>query len=323
MIIGAIKEHFKEETRTPLTPLVVKVLIKLGHTVLIEKDIGKKSNFSNQEYSLYGAKFSTPKEIYQNSDILLQIIPPQNHLINSLNKNQILISDFSIFDFSKISSLATFIRLEKVPRTSIAQSIDILSTQHTIRGYSSGIYSLYQSNHIAPQLFTASTSIPQAKALIIGASITGLQASSTLKRNGVDVTIADINEHVKELAYSVGANFINSKDIVSNIENKNFIISAVGSFANSPKIISLNQLKNIKTNTLIIDTTSNNIDINRNFLHTKYFTFYRNIYFERLFPNSASILWSNNILNLIKTIITNNKLDLSLDYIKPMIFNTI
>ena len=319
MIIGSIKEFSKEETRTALTPDVAKTLSSLGHTILLEKDIGKKSHFSNQQYLSSNVIFKDKNEIYQKSDILLQITPPQNNQINTLNSKQILISDFSNFNFSNISTPATFIRLEKVPRTSIAQSIDILSSQHTIRGYSASISALYYSSRIAPQLFTASTSIPQSKALIIGASITGLQAASTLKRNGVDVTIADIDNKKEELAKSVGASFINSTDITQHLDNKNFIITAVGGLS-SPTILNLDTLKKLTSYPIIIDTTPNNINILKNTLSTPSFFFKRNPYFERLFPTSATHLLANNMLNLITTITSSNNIDLSQDYIKPMLF---
>ncbi len=319
MIIGSIKEFSKKETRTALTPDVAKTLSSLGHTILLEKDIGKNSLFSNKQYLSSNVIFKDKNEIYKKSDILLQITPPPNNLINTLNSKQILISDFSNFNFSNISTPATFIRLEKVPRTSIAQSIDILSSQHTIRGYSASIYALYKSSRIAPQLFTASTSIPQSKALIIGASITGLQAASTLKRNGVDVTIADIDNKKEELAKSVGANFINSKNIPQHLDNKNFIITTVSRLS-SPNILHLDILKKLTSHPIIIDTTPNNIDIQKNTLSTPYFFFHRNLYFERLFPSSATNLFANNMLNLITTITSNNHINLSQDYIKPMLF---
>lgn len=321
MIIGSTKEPSIKETRTSLTPNVVEELSKLGHTILLEKNIGKKSKFSNSDYIYSKAKFLSSESIYQKSDIILQITPPSNQQINQLNKNQILISDFSSTNFSKITTKATLIKLEQVPRTASAQSIDILSSQHTIRGYSAALYALIKSNRIAPQIFTASTSLKQSKALIIGASITGLQASSTLKRNGVDVTIADINENTKELAQSVGANFINSNNILSILNNQDFIISTAKTKSNQP-ILNLQNLNNLKNYSIIIDTTPNNIDIPKNTLTTSKFFFHRNTCFEQLFPTSSSSLWANNMLNLIKIITHSNQLDLSINYIKPMIYHS-
>ena len=80
MIIGSIKEHNKNETRTALTPDVVKKLTTQGHTILLEKSIGKKSFFFDEEYISAGAKFTSIEKIYQNSNIILQIYPPQKEL---------------------------------------------------------------------------------------------------------------------------------------------------------------------------------------------------------------------------------------------------
>ena len=86
MIIGSTKEPSIKETRTSLTPNVVEELSKLGHTILLEKNIGKKSKFSNSDYIYSKAKFLSSESIYQKSDIILQITPPSNQQINQLNK---------------------------------------------------------------------------------------------------------------------------------------------------------------------------------------------------------------------------------------------
>lgn len=325
MIIGAIKEINKTETRCALTPNVVKTLTQLGHKIILQKDIGIKSSFNNNEYINAGAILDLfPENIYTQSHILLQISPPKPETINLLNNKQLLISDFNQFDFTTIISNPQILRLEKIPRTSNAQTIDILSSQHTVRGYMGALHALYHSMRIAPQLITASTSIKPTSALVIGSSITGLQAATVFKRQGCKVTILDINENNKELAQSVGATFSIAKtkqDLIALIKDKNFILSAASSNTSSPTILYDDLLKYITSYPVIIDTTSNNIEITKNKQITSKYHFYRNLQFEKLAPTTASELWANNMLNLLKTIITpNNQIDLSTDYISPMIY---
>ena len=113
MIIGSILEKDLNETRTPLTPDVVKKLTQSGHTIFIEQNLGQKSFFDNQAYIQNGAIVKDPTYIYQKADILLQISPPLDKYLKLLNQKQILIADFSNFTNTQLN--ATFIRLEKVP----------------------------------------------------------------------------------------------------------------------------------------------------------------------------------------------------------------
>lgn len=187
------------------------------------------------------------------------------------------------------------------------------------------ISALYHSPRIAPQLMTAAASIKQATALIIGTSVTGLQASTIFKRQGAKVTIIDINEKNKELAQSVGAEFAmaeNKEELTNILYNKNFILSAAASpNGNAPQIITKDQLDVVAKGAVIIDTTTQNIGVKEESVKTLQYNFYRNLYFERLAPQTASTLWANNMYNLLNLIITpNNTLDLSLNYVAPMVY---
>ncbi len=325
MFIGSIKEQDKAETRVVLTPTIVKKLTSLGHKVLLEKNYGIKAGFADDDYILANASIvHSPTEIYTKSQIILQILPPTQENINLLTNHQTLIADFRNFTFSYIPESLNIIRLELVPRTSIAQSIDILSAQNTVRGYMGALYALYHSQRIAPQMMTAATSIKAASALIIGTSITGLQASSVFKRQGCQVTIVDINEKNKELAQSVGANFAmapNKETLNKLLTNKNFVLAAASTpNGNSPQVITKEQLDYTERGAVIIDSTTQNIGIKEGIIYNSHYHFYRNLYMERLAPETASVLWANNMYNLISLIVIENHLDLSLNYVSPMVY---
>lgn len=324
MIISSIKEYNPEETRVAITPTVVKKLSAIGYTVILEKNIGKKSNFSDKEYIESGAIISEDiQEIYTKANIILQISPPQQEHLQLLNKSQLLCADFSNYDILQTSTQTTIMRLEQIPRISTAQNIDILSSQHTVRGYMGALYALYKSPHMAPQLMTAATSIKASHTLIIGSSITGLQAATVFKRNGCKVTILDINEQNKELAHSVGADLAianNDEDLSLLLNNKNFILAAASSNNNTPIILEEKHLNLLPNGAIIVDSTTQNINIKKDLQNKDNYHFYRNLYLERLCPITASELWAHNMLNLIKTITNNtNTLNLDINYISPMI----
>ena len=325
MIIGAIKETNITETRTPITPKTALELKKLGHTLLLESSIGSKSYFYDFDYYNASPKFLTPTEIYQKADIILQISPPPKKYLKLLNENQLLIADFSDTNILKLKTKATIIRLEQVPRSSIAQGFDILSSQSLVKGYSAALYALSNCPSMAPTLFTPAASIKQIKALIIGASITGLEASSILKLNGAETFILDKDPKKEELIKSVEAKFIPysaSIPLNSILSNKDIIISAAFTPNFTPTIITKKHLNSLANGTILIDTTTKNIKLPTSFTPHN-IIFYRNTHFEHLCPKTSSILFANNLLNLIKQITpTPSSIDLKHSSIRPMLYNS-
>ena len=323
MIIGSIIENNQTETRTALTPDVVQKLTSAGHSVIIEKNLGLKSFFDNKSYKYAGAIFELPNKIYKQADILLQIAPPKLEYLHKLSQKQILISNFKNFDFQSSNFPSTIIRLEKVPRTSVAQSIDILSSQSSIKGYMASIYCLSKSPIISPQLITAATATKPAQALILGASTTGLQAAATFKRNGCIVTILDINKNNSSLAASVGASLktTSTKEELYNIlSNINFIVGCASSNTSTPQIISPSDLKALPLGSVIVDTTPQNISIRQKTKTTINYHFYRNLNIEQLCPKTSSVFWANNMLNLISLISPKTTtINLNIPYLKPML----
>jgi NAD/NADP transhydrogenase alpha subunit len=313
MIIGSLKEQSKDETRISLTPEVTQKLIAKGHAVLLEKGYGKTLYISDTAYLNTGAKvLETTDEILSKSEIIIQINPQQIQP-KQLKTCKLIIADFtdSHTNFAPVKEL----HLELVPRISVAQPIDILSAQSIVKGYMAAIYALYHAKRIAPQLITGATTIKPIKALVIGAGTTGLEIAAFLKKSGCKVTIADIREEAKNLAASVGAEFslTSSTDIATILSDKNIIISTV----NAKSIITDKDLSSTITHAVVIDTTKQSINLTKT---PTDFHFCRNTHFERLAPLTASDLFAHNILNLINIILPKpNTLDLSADYIKPIL----
>lgn len=230
MKIAAIKERVKDECRTALTPDVVKLFVKKGYKVFVEKSIGIAANFSDEEYKNAGAIVSAvPLEILSDADIILKVQPtPLVDEINEidLTKNEAVIigllspyTNSEYIDKSLSKKLAT-ISMELVPRITKAQNMDVLSSQSNLAGYRSVIEAAYYFDRAFPMMMTAAGTVNPAKVLILGTGVAGLQAIATAKRLGAVVSAYDVRAATKEQIESLGAKFIYPNITLSDNEDK-------------------------------------------------------------------------------------------------------
>ena len=195
----------------------------MGFTVLIEKDAGVNSSFSNTSYEKAGAKlFDNKLDIINKIDILLSVSSiPDEEIISKFKQNLIIIGTFNPFENNKtLQSLAikkiNVISLDLLPRISRAQSMDVLSSQANLAGYKAVILASNLFKKAFPMMMTAAGTIIPAKCLILGAGVAGLQAIATAKRLGCVVTAFDVRPEVEEQVKSLGAKFIKVEDINSS-----------------------------------------------------------------------------------------------------------
>ena len=220
MKIGILKE--KSDTRVAMIPENVKKLIDLGNLIWIEKDAGRKASFSNELYQDAGANISNRKEIIHESDILLSICPPEDGILEKLNPQKILISLFEPYNCPEIlekiaTKKLTAFSLDMIPRITLAQNMDILSSMASIAGYKAILIAANLIPIYFPMLSTSAGTIPPAKVLVLGAGIAGLQAIATAKRLGAVVEAFDTRLASKEEVQSLGAKFI---EITGAIDDK-------------------------------------------------------------------------------------------------------
>ena len=212
MKIGVLKENKAGEKRVAMIPSTVSALTKKGYSFVIQKNAGDASNYSDNLYIEAGAKIVEKNEVFQ-SDIVVKVSSPIKEEIELLNKNCLLISLFqTIKDIELVKDLqnakCSAFSLNLLPRTTLAQKMDILSSQANISGYKSV---LIGANHIGkymPLLMTAAGTISPSRTLVIGAGVAGLQAIATAKRLGAQVEAFDVRPEVKEQVESLGAKFI-------------------------------------------------------------------------------------------------------------------
>jgi H+-translocating NAD(P) transhydrogenase subunit alpha len=217
MNIGIIKERFKSETRVSVIPQHVSSLIKLGYTVFVEKDAGKKANISDQQYIEKGAVIkNTLDEIISDSNVLLTVrggLSDDVSFVDKLKPHQIIIGLLEPYaphqQFDKMLELnVTSFSMELIPRTTRAQSMDVLSSMANLAGYRSVLIGAQHSTKIFPMMMTAAGTIPPAHVFVLGVGVAGLQAIATAKRLGAVVSAYDVRSEVKEQVESLGAKFV-------------------------------------------------------------------------------------------------------------------
>ncbi len=208
------KETSDNETRVAATPGSIKELGKAGLNVMVETQAGIKSCISDTDYKNAGASIIESKEeLLSKADILLKVLPPTLDQIVLLQPKSIVVSfcqttrDIDTVKALKEQSVTGF-SMHLIPRTTLAQKMDALSSQANIAGYKAVLIAASKLGVYMPLLMTAAGTIRPAKVLVLGAGVAGLQAIATAKRLGAQVEAFDVRPIVKEQVESLGAKFI-------------------------------------------------------------------------------------------------------------------
>ena len=208
------KETLDNESRVAATPSSIKELVKAGLSVMVETQAGIKSHISDTDYKNAGASIIESKEeLLSKADILLKVLPPTLDQIVLLQPKSIVVSfcqttrDIDTVKALKEQSVTGF-SMHLIPRTTLAQKMDALSSQANIAGYKAVLIAASKLGVYMPLLMTAAGTIRPAKVLVLGAGVAGLQAIATAKRLGAQVEAFDVRPIVKEQVESLGAKFI-------------------------------------------------------------------------------------------------------------------
>ncbi|MDI9357816.1 MAG: Re/Si-specific NAD(P)(+) transhydrogenase subunit alpha [Phycisphaerales bacterium] len=209
--IGILKEGLDEQ-RVSLFPDEIEKLQKKRCVVQVEKGAGCSAFISNEHYENKVAKVVTRKEVLD-SELVLSIHPLTISDLSCMKGGSILIGMFSPLSNTEFVKEAcqrniTVFSLDMIPRSTRAQSMDVLSSQANIAGYKSIVMAAYLYGKYIPMFVTAAGSVPPAKVLILGAGVAGLQAIATARRLGAVVEVFDTRPVVKEEVMSLGAKFI-------------------------------------------------------------------------------------------------------------------
>lgn len=207
MVIGVLKEP-SFETRVSLLPDAAAALVKKGIKIFVEDGAGEKASSYNDDYTKAGAEIKSAQDIVQSADVILTVHPPEIAV-----KDKVLIGVYQpLFNKELMAKWAadniTCFSLDMLPRTTRAQSMDVLSSQANIAGYKAVIHAAENYPRYFPMFMTAAGSITPAKVLILGAGVAGLQAIATARRLGAVVEVFDTRPAVKEEVMSLGGKFI-------------------------------------------------------------------------------------------------------------------
>lgn len=210
--IGILKEP-AFENRVSLLPSQVTGFLKQDINVIVEAAAGENALASDDEYQKAGCIVSSREEVIKNAGILLSFHPLNENDLSLVKPGQILIGVFQpLYNSASVHLWAekgiTVFSLDMLPRTTRAQSMDVLSSQANIAGYKSVLLAAGVLPRYFPMFITAAGSVPPAKVLILGAGVAGLQAIATARRLGAVVEVFDTRPAVKEEVKSLGAKFI-------------------------------------------------------------------------------------------------------------------
>ncbi|MEX0957647.1 MAG: Re/Si-specific NAD(P)(+) transhydrogenase subunit alpha [Burkholderiales bacterium] len=214
MRIGIPAEIRAGETRVAATPETVKKLTSgEKHEVLVQAGAGAGCSLPDDEYKAAGAKLvQSADEVYEQAEILLKVRGPESDELGKLRKSQILIGLLQPHKTNELEALAkrgvTAFAMERLPRISRAQSMDVLSSQANVGGYKAVILAANTYQRMMPMLMTAAGTIKAARAVVMGVGVAGLQAIATAKRLGAVVEATDVRPETKEQVESLGAKFI-------------------------------------------------------------------------------------------------------------------
>ncbi|MGY8848352.1 MAG: Re/Si-specific NAD(P)(+) transhydrogenase subunit alpha [Burkholderiales bacterium] len=214
MFIGIPAEVLDGETRVAATPETVKKFSANGsHVVLIQSGAGVGASITDESFKEAGATIvNDAAELYRLSEIVLKVQAPDSSEIKMIRKDAVLLGLLSPHKTEGIASLAahglTAFSMEKIPRISRAQNMDVLSSQANIAGYKAVLIAANVYQKFLPMLMTAAGTVKAARILVLGAGVAGLQAIATAKRLGAVIEAFDVRPVAKEQVESLGAKFV-------------------------------------------------------------------------------------------------------------------
>lgn len=356
MIIGIPKEILQGENRVAATPEVVSKYIKAGFTVHIERDAGINAGFTNEKFAEAGGKiFDNASELFQSADVILKVQRPieneslKKHELDLMKQGTLLITFLYPLHYYELAKKCAekkvnIISMDMIPRTTLAQKMDALSSQANIAGYKSVIMCANALGKIFPLMMTAAGTISPARVVIMGAGVAGLQALGTAKRLGAVVEVSDIRPQVKEEVQSLGGRFIEvptdasmqdaggyakeaSTDflekqkalIFKHITEADIVITtALVPGKKAPVLVTEEMVKKMRPGSVVLDMAvefGGNCEVSELGKTVKKYgvTIIGEPNLPSLVPQHASEMYSKNILSLIQHISKEGKVELKLE----------
>jgi len=348
MRIGVPRETAAGERRVALVPESVARLKKAGVDVRVERGAGTAAFVTDEAYTTAGAELVDAAGAYD-CDVICKIQRPtpaesahlrEGALLISLLQPQSSADTLAALNARKVTSLA----LERVPRITRAQSMDILSSQATVAGYKAVLLAATHTSKILPMLTTAAGNIPPAKAFVVGAGVAGLMAIATARRLGAVVSGYDVRAAAREQVLSLGATFIGpepTKDaeaaggyareqtdeekaktlaaLAAHVTTQDIIITTAQIPGRpAPRIITAEMVHSMKPGTVLVDMAAEsggNCELTKagEVIDVNGVTIVGVMNLPSSIPFHASVMFSKNVLTLLQHMIKDSALTLNLE----------
>ncbi|HRD81524.1 MAG: Re/Si-specific NAD(P)(+) transhydrogenase subunit alpha [Saprospiraceae bacterium] len=345
MKLGILKEQ--NDSRVAIVPTLLGKFKDLGLEICIEQNAGVKASCADEEYTA-NATVCSRKEVLQNSDIVVCINAPSDEDLALLRPETLVISQFQSFIDDKVApklkgmNLRAF-GMDVIPRTTLAQSMDVLSSMASIAGYKAVLDAASRLPRYLPMMITAAGSIKPAKVLILGAGVAGLQAIATARRLGATVEVFDTRAAVKEEVQSLGARFVEvagAKDessaggyaveqseeflqrqraeVADRASKADIVITtAQVRGRKAPILLTQETVEKMKRGSVVVDlaaSTGGNCELtqDRQVIVHNGVTIVGNSDLASEMPQDASFLYGNNLLNFMKLFVKKGELNIDL-----------
>jgi len=347
MLIGILKEL--HGSRVAMIPSVVPKLKSLGCDVAIEDGAGAQSFFDNAAYEEKEVRIASRNAILKESNIVVSISPPSDDELKQLAAGTVVISMFQPYNDATVAERLKGLdihpfSMDMIPRTTLAQSMDVLSSMASIAGYKAVLTAAQHLPHYFPMLITAAGSIKPSTVLVLGAGVAGLQAIATAKRLGAIVEAFDTRAAAKEEVESLGGKFIvvegaaddkaaggyavqQSEDYIKRQRAKVqeramkadvIITTAQVRGRKAPILVPTSTVEKMKTGSVIVDlaaSTGGNCEVTKNdeiIVHSGV-TIIGDSNLADKMPSDSSLLFSNNVVNYLKTMVKEGELNLDME----------
>jgi NAD(P) transhydrogenase subunit alpha len=286
MRIFVPKETHPAERRIPMLPGGAAKLVKLGAEIEVEQGLGTALNYTDRDYESAGAKISRDRlRSLSEANMLLRLRKPPLNEVDILRKGCIHASFLNPFNERELvlrfaAAEVTAVSMEMIPRTTVAQNMDVLSSQANLAGYVAVTIAATGINRIFPMMMTPAGTIRPLRVFVIGVGVAGLQAIATARRLGASVEAFDTRPVVEEQVKSLGAKFVKAdlgetgetaggyakaltpeqlqkqREVMAlHVGQADVVITAAQVFGKkAPVIVTTQMVKQMKPGSIVVDT---------------------------------------------------------------------
>ena len=336
MRIGVLRETAPHEHRVSLVPASAKRLVGAGHAVAVEPGAGEGASFPDPEYLSAGATIAGSRAaLLSECDVVLGVQRPPAADLAQLRSGAAVVALIQPAGAGEFLAAAaargvSVLAMELVPRTTKAQTMDVLSSQATVAGYQAVLLGASHCARLLPMLTTAAGTIPPGKAFVLGAGVAGLQAIATARRLGAVVSAFDVRAVVKEQVQSLGASFVEAGEVAAEAsggyarelaqDQQARVLAAVGAHLPAmdlvittaaipgkpaPRLITAAMVASMKPGSVIVDCaveTGGNCELSRpgEIVVASGVTILGPLNLPSQIAQHASVMFSKNLQNLLE-----------------------